>query len=640
MEIPTRFYRAKIARVLADIALIVCACILSAILVVGRERLLDLSPVFIRWLALAAFVHISTFILFGIYNAFWRYISFQDAFRLVGTILVSSAIMLPIWSAAHAFKVIPIKFFVIDSLLLIFLLSGARALRRILDERSQFKNTQEVRHRTLIYGAGNNGRTLARRFSTDSSLRMQSVGFLDDDPKKVGHTVAGIKVIGSRKDLSEVLKLHQIDDLVISISDLPGKILSEVIQVARVRKVRVHMLSDLGLHDRNTTRFDLFRNVELEDLLSRPTTRMRLESVKTFIQGKRVLITGAGGSIGSELARQIVGLEPSQLLLMESSEYNLYTIDSELRSSASETSFIIPLLNDLRDRQSLEDVITKYRPQIVFHAAAYKHVHLVELNPYSSIINNIAGTRNILELCQKINVETFLLISTDKAVNPIGVMGATKRVCEMMVADLGSKLGKRYCVVRFGNVVGSSGSLIPLLKKQINSGGPVTITHESMTRYFMLIREAVALVLKAASISRPGDISILRMGDPIRIVDIAKNLITLAGKTDEEIPIVYTGMRPGEKLHEELYLTGDELNTEHPDILVLPRGAGALEHTIFRATNGKSSEVFWAQVDRLIQSAYDAKTDAVGILLELVSPAKKEAEQAFERQTESSMLLN
>ena len=259
--------------------------------------------------------------------------------------------------------------------------------------------------------------------------------------------------------------------------------------------------------------------------------------------------------------------------MLDHSEYNLYEIDRELRPSADSNNRVVPLLADVKDNDALKSIFDQYKPEVVFHAAAYKHVHLVEANTPASILNNVLGTQNLIEQSQRLNVERFLLVSTDKAVNPIGAMGATKRVCEILTSVAGIKSKKQFSSVRFGNVLGSSGSLIPLLKEQILNCGPVTLTHPHMNRFFMLIPEAVSLVLMSSALSEPGDINVLRMGDPIKIVDIAKSLIALMGKTENEIPIVFTGIRPGEKMYEELYIKGDELETRHPDILTLPKGA-------------------------------------------------------------------
>jgi FlaA1/EpsC-like NDP-sugar epimerase len=295
-----------------------------------------------------------------------------------------------------------------------------------------------------------------------------------------------------------------------------------------------------------------------------------------MMEGKTVLVTGAGGSIGAELSRQIARFSPAKLLLLDHSEFNLYEIDRELRPETQSFAQVVPLLLDIKDENSLRHVFEKYRPQVIFHAAAYKHVHLVEANAAAAVLNNVKGTENLLRQCEQFGSERFVMVSTDKAVNPVGAMGATKRICEIMTTLTGQRISRPYSSVRFGNVLGSSGSLVPLLTKQIQDGGPVTLTHPDMTRYFMLIPEAVSLVLMSATLSQPGDINVLKMGEPLRILDLAKSLMALMGKAEDEIDIAFTGVRPGEKMFEELYLTGDELTTRHSDILTVPRGELAL----------------------------------------------------------------
>jgi FlaA1/EpsC-like NDP-sugar epimerase len=356
----------------------------------------------------------------------------------------------------------------------------------------------------------------------------------------------------------------------------------------------------------------LYREIELKDLLSRPSTSIDVALVRQMIEGKTVLITGAGGSIGAELSRQVERFNPACLLLLDHSEFNLYEIDKELRPS-SDTDRVKPLLLDIKDRGLLRKTFEKYKPQVVFHAAAYKHVHLVEANPAPAILNNILGTRNLIELSMEFNVERFLLVSTDKAVNPVGVMGATKRVCELITSEAGHRTRKPYSSVRFGNVLGSSGSLIPLLKSQIEEGGPVTLTHPDMARYFMLIPEAVSLVLMSSILSQPGDINVLRMGEPLKIVDLAKSLMALMGRTENEIPIVFTGVRPGEKMFEELYLTGDEIETRHADILTVQHGGGAFGDAHRPLTAGLINEI-----DELIRLAQNNSPDCVRELKSMI----------------------
>ena len=361
-----------------------------------------------------------------------------------------------------------------------------------------------------------------------------------------------------------------------------------------------------------------FFEPKLEELLNRPAIDVNLDDIKEQLQGKVVLITGGGGSIGGELCRQILTMNPEKLLILDHSELNLYLIDCELKESKTGVE-IQTILADIKDLPTMKNVFNTFRPEFIYHAAAYKHVHLVEKNAYSSIINNIVGTRNLIDCSLEFNVDTFVMISTDKAVNPSSIMGATKRVCELLITNAANSSGHRYCSVRFGNVLGSSGSLIPLLKKQVYAGGPITITHPDMTRYFMLIPEAVKLVLKAGHISNPGDVNILRMGEPVKIMDIAKKVITLMGRTEKEIGIEFIGKRPGEKLFEELYLCGNENPTEHQDIMVLPNGDSIYDSSIF---NGQDLRTVIA---KLINYSINQDERALEILNRLVFMHERKA---------------
>jgi FlaA1/EpsC-like NDP-sugar epimerase len=353
---------------------------------------------------------------------------------------------------------------------------------------------------------------------------------------------------------------------------------------------------------------DEVKDFELAQLLNRTPIDVNMKPVEEMITGQVVMVTGGGGSIGSELCRQIIKMNPSKLIIVDHSELNLYGIDSELQGHKN----IHSLLVDVKDNETLTEVFMAYRPQVIYHAAAYKHVHLVEKNPFPSIINNIHGTKNMIECALEFGVKAFVLISSDKAVNPSSIMGSTKRVCELMVTKAGQLSQVRFCSVRFGNVLGSSGSLVPLLQKQVKAGGPVTVTDPKMTRYFMLIPEAIKLVLKAGQISSPGDVNILRMGEPVKIIDLARKVITLMGKTEKEIPIVFIGKKPGEKLFEELYLSGKETPTEHSEIVMLPNGDSIYDSSRFM---GQELEFV---VDKLVRLAYAHDETALVLLKNLV----------------------
>lgn len=519
---------------------------------------------------------ISTMIAFRCYAVMWRYISSIDAVRLAEAIALSTALTLAIsfFIRGNLF-LMPRSIFIIDALLALVGLLGVRLVRRLLHEGANRGRHNQESNRTLIYGAGQNGHHLAQRLKLDASLLTHLVGFIDDDPAKQKLVIHGLPILGTSKDLESIIREKKISQIIVAIPHLSGDALRNLVLTTKKFNIRPRVMSKVAnsVGASSTSRVDVIREINLADLLNHPPREIDLKSIRELIHGKCVLVTGAGGSIGSEIARQVLQYEPSRLLLLDHSEFNLYAIDSELRLPTSEQQRVVPLMVDIKNPLLVERVIHLYSPDVIFHAAAYKHVHLVEANLESAILNNVGGTLNLLRAANTAGVKYFVNISTDKAVNPVGVMGATKRICELLVTAYSQTSGgMRYCSVRFGNVLGSSGSLIPLLKEQIENGGPITLTHPDMTRFFMLIPEAVALVLKASTISKPGDISILKMGDPIPIVEIAKSLLALMGKTEQEVPVVFTGIRPGEKLYEELYIRGDELETEHPDILTLPNG--------------------------------------------------------------------
>lgn len=485
---------------------------------------------------------------------------------------------------------------VVNLVVSVHFLCGMRLTRRMLFEYESKIKTQSTGRATLIFGTGSAARSLATRFQSEPGLGIRLVGYIDDDGTLKGRLDRGTPVLGTPQDLPFLLAKHCIEQLIFASVPKDGARLKMMLQEAHNLRVQTKILTDIGLKNSKNETSELFRDVSLQDLLQRPRVEVDLGSTERLISGETVLVSGGGGSIGSELIRQIAKMNPARILALDHSEFNLYEIESELKR-IGRVDVLVPILSDLKEPEIIKGLIKKYQPTIVFHAAAYKHVHLVENNANASIINNLFTLKNLLEASLGGNVQNFVLISTDKAVNPKGVMGCTKRACELMVSQAAAESGRRYCSVRFGNVLGSSGSFIPLLKRQILEGGPVTITHPEMERYFMLIPEAVSLVLKAASISSPGDINVLKMGNSIKILDIARSLMVLLGKPEGSVPIVFTGMRPGEKLREELYLRGDELNTLHPDIMVLPRGAqGASDQN-----HPKKSAL--ARVEEIIQLA-------------------------------------
>ncbi|MEM9276645.1 MAG: nucleoside-diphosphate sugar epimerase/dehydratase, partial [Cyanobacteria bacterium P01_F01_bin.143] len=423
-------------------------------------------------------------------------------------------------------------------------------------------------------------------------LGLDPIAFIDDDPRKLNLKIRGIPVVGNRYDIPELVSSLNIRQVVIAMPTAPGQVIREIVDIGQAIGLKTSTLP--GIHEILNDRQNLkvVRDVKIEDLLRRESIKTDTESVLKFIQGKRVLITGAGGSIGSELCRQIFRCRPAEMILVGHGENSVFNIEQELKqvsqilrqenNSDRQFTDIVAFIADLRFRDRLENAFIRYQPDIVFHAAAHKHVPLMEANPPEAITNNVLGTKNIVDLATEYNVQHFVMISTDKAVNPTNVMGASKRVAEMLVLQAAKKSGRPFVVVRFGNVLGSRGSVVPTFQRQIAKGGPVTITHPEICRYFMTIPEAVQLVLQASVLSHHGQIFMLNMGQPVKIVDLAKDLIRLSGyEVGKDIEIVYTGLRPGEKLFEELLIPGEEYKkTEHEKLLVVGNASSMVPITL------------------------------------------------------------
>ncbi|MDR4949068.1 polysaccharide biosynthesis protein [Neobacillus cucumis] len=447
------------------------------------------------------------------------------------------------------------------------LIGGSRFSWRIIKDR-HVSGSKIVKKRTLIIGAGSAGMLVARQLK-HSNGELIPVGFIDDDKQKHHLEILGLPVIGGLNNLRDAVEDLIIENIIIAIPSLTKKELQSIYSECSKTKINTQMMP--MFEDLVTGRLSVneIRNVEPSDLLGREPVELDTKSISQFITDNVVLVTGAGGSIGSEICCQISQFSPSKLVLLGHGENSIYSIEMELKSSYCNDIQIITEIADITDRDKIFAIINEYRPRVIFHAAAHKHVPLMERNPEEAIKNNILGTKNVAEAAGEFGVETFVMISTDKAVNPTSVMGATKRIAEMIVQELNKNSNTRFVAVRFGNVLGSRGSVIPLFKEQISKGGPITVTHPEMTRYFMTIPEASRLVLQAGARAKGGEIFVLDMGEPVKIVDLAKNLIRLSGYTENEIEITFSGIRPGEKLFEEI-LNPNEVHDEqvHPKIFV------------------------------------------------------------------------
>lgn len=456
----------------------------------------------------------------------------------------------------------------LDMFATIMVLAGLRMFIRLYHEEF-FSDRQTTRRRILIVGAGNAGEALLRELMRRKDSAYRVIGFVDDDPVKHRMQIHGVTVLGSVDQLPQICRRYNVDEIAIAMPSASPRQLRHVVQMCQGTKLRFSTVPSVTDIVSGKLQVSQIRDVDINDLLGREVVQLDLEKIKAFLHDKVILVTGAGGSIGSEMCRQVCTFGPRRLLLLEQAENPLFFIERELRKQYPDAA-LEGIICDITDRVRVNQIFEQYRPEVVIHAAAHKHVPLMELNPGEAIKNNVAGTRNLADASDAFGAEHFVMISTDKAVNPTSIMGSSKRIAEMYVQDFNRTSRTRFMTVRFGNVLGSNGSVVPIFKQQIAAGGPVTVTHPEMRRYFMTIPEASQLVLQAAAMGQGGEIFVLDMGEPVRIVDLARELITLSGfRPEEDIEIRFTGLRPGEKLFEELSIEGEDmLPTTHPKIAV------------------------------------------------------------------------
>lgn len=512
----------------------------------------------------------------GVYAFIWRYIGLSDLRAFAWAALASSAPLLALRyglpSSLAAWRV-PVSVIIMDTFFAFGGALGLRLLRRVLYERYERLQHEPVRGGrripTLLIGAGRAGVLAAKEILDRRDTAMDLRGFADDDPEKKGSVIQGLKVLGSTRELERLVRHHQIEQVVLTIAHASRQDIQRIVSLCEQIPVKVRIIPGLYEILGGKVEVSRIRDVQIEDLLGREQVHLDTAQLGRFIAGKVVMITGAGGSIGSELCRQVTRFGPARLLLVERAEPALFHIHRELREAHAELD-VAPLLADVADEPRMRRIFGEHRPHVVIHAAAHKHVPLMEENPFETIKNNVLATRLVGEIAGEHSVEVFVLVSTDKAVRPTSMMGASKRIAELVVQDLDRRFESRFLAVRFGNVLGSNGSVIPIFREQIQKGGPVTLTHPDMVRYFMTIPEAAQLVLQAGAMGEGGEIFVLDMGTPVRILDLAKRMIALSGfRPFEDIDIVVTGLRPGEKLFEELETEGEQIaKTRHPKIFV------------------------------------------------------------------------
>ena len=568
---------------------------------------------------------IVTFYFFDLYRGMWRYTSITDLLNIIKAASISCFLIISFVLFSTRFKGFARSVFIIDWCLTILFISGLRLSVRLYFElisqdkpwriavgtlfwplRQKRANCKNL----LIIGAGDCGEKIFREIRDNARLGYNVVGFLDDHPSKVGMKIHGVPVIGVIRDIEMVAKSIRADEALIAIPSAKSEQMRRIVGYCKESGIEFKTVPSMGELINGKVTLSTIREVAYRDLLGREAVRLDETRIGDYLNSRSVLVTGAGGSIGSELCRQICRFRPETIMLYERAESPLYELDLELKQNFSGIK-IMPLLGDIRDRRQLEKAFEASKPQAVFHAAAYKHVPMLELQPWKAVKNNILGTRNLIDMAQRFEIDRFVFVSTDKAVRPVNVMGASKRAAELLVqSQNGSRASNtRFMIVRFGNVVGSIGSVVPLFKKQIEKGGPVTVTHPEVTRYFMTIPESCQLILQAGAMGEGGEIFILDMGTPIKIDDMARDLIRLSGfEPDVDIKIEYIGLRLGEKLYEELITEGEGiLPTSHDKIMVL-RG----EECNVEVVNGK--------IDELARLAYDQEGEKIKATLREIVP--------------------
>ncbi len=554
------------------------------------------------WLFAGAFVvAIAANAFFGLYTKLLRYMDVSDVIRIIFAGIIEGAYFGV--SAAVSSK-LTIEWFVIASLTYIAALGGIRcAYRLIVALESVQKYSEDKKHgvRIMVVGAGDAGSLIIKDVKSSDKISMYPVCAIDDDPMKAGLVINGVKIVGSTDEIAFYAKKYSIEQIVVAMPSASKSDIKRVLGECQKTGCKVKLLPGMYQLVNGNLTVSNARDVEISDLLGRDSVKVNLDEIMGYIENKTVMVTGGGGSIGSELCRQIAAHNPERLIIVDIYENNAYDIQQELVRKYPDLN-LIALIASVRDKKRIDSIFEEYRPQIVFHAAAHKHVPLMEVSPNEAIKNNVGGTYNVADAAGRYGVSRFVLISTDKAVNPTNVMGATKRVCEMIVQTMDKKYDTEYVAVRFGNVLGSNGSVVPLFKKQIEAGGPVTITDKRIIRYFMTIQEAVSLVLQAGAYAKGGEIFVLDMGDPVKIYDLAVNMIKLSGyEPNVDIDITEIGLRPGEKLYEERLMAEEGLQKTANDMISIGKPISFDEATLFEKVKAIVDEAY-TETDKMKES--------------------------------------
>ena len=622
----------NIILIVADIMCIAIAYFLG-VLLVSDDTLFNLSSYYANRLkgtvGLSIIVYQIVFHLTKKYKQIIRYENSKDYISYIALSILSSIIVSIIREIFHL-HIATAKLNILAGIFIGIMMVSYRIIARYMLIADVVNKglivNKENRKNLLIIGAGNASHEIINAIQMNMQDKYNIVGIIDDNERRQGFTVSGVKIVGKRDDIPEVCKKNNVDLIYFSIANIDNENKKQILNICESTKIKVRVLPGLREIVKNKQLFEHLRDVEIEDLLGRDPVKLDNKNIESLIKNKTILVTGGGGSIGSELCRQIAKYKPEQLVMLDIYENNLYDIEQELKTKYPKLK-IEAVVASIRDKKRLESVFEKYNPYLVFHAAAHKHVPLMEKSPLEAIKNNVFGTYNVVNASDKYNVKRFILISTDKAVNPTNIMGATKRICEMIVQAKNKESKTEFAAVRFGNVLGSNGSVVPLFKKQIADGGPVTVTHKEITRFFMTIPEAVELVLQAMTYAAGGEIFVLDMGQPVKIYDLAESLIKLSGFVpNEDIEIKVTGLRPGEKLYEELLMGEEGLEkTAHNKIFV----AEPLDITMKDVENklAKFNEILNIEEDKV-------KLKDVKEIMKEVVPTYKEPEEVNKRKEE------